>query len=514
MNFCAVLEHHAERFSDRSAIEYQGTSVSYADLFRRVQRTAGALDAAGVRQGDVVAILLYNCTEFIEAMFGTAYLGAIFMPLNWRLAGPELAYILNHAGARVLITEAELQQRIDEIRDTLDCQTLITIRSTADSKWLSLDDLSSGANPVTSSVELSEDAVHRLMYTSGTTSRPKGVAITYGNLYWKNISHIIELEITQGDRGLAAGPLYHVGALDLTTTTMLHVGATTCILRKFDSRDVLDAIEGNSITNLWLAPAMLNLVLADPSLQDRDLSSVRLLIDGGEKMPRPLIERVVGAFPNAWFADAYGLTETVSGDTFLNKTLSRSKIGSVGKPVIHVEIRVVDAQDLPVAAGEAGEVVIRGPKVFKGYWRDEEASAKALRGGWFHTGDIGVLDIDGFLYIVDRLKDMIISGGENVASLEVERVLYEHPAVVEAAVVGRPDVRWGEIPVGYVVLSQASAVTEPELIEFCRARLASFKSPKQIRFIDALPRNPSGKVLKRELREREARTEDSSGDQR
>ncbi|HSF02845.1 MAG TPA: AMP-binding protein, partial [Solirubrobacterales bacterium] len=346
------------------------------------------------------------------------------------------------------------------------------------------------------------DELHRLMYTSGTTARPKGVMISHANLYWKNVAHLVEFGLTGQDRGLACGPLYHVGALDLTTTTLLYAGGTVEIERKFDAGRVLEALEQHAITAVWLAPAMVNQLLAHPTLPARDLSGVRLIIDGGEKMPLPLIERVLTAFPRAWFADAYGLTETVSGDTFLDKRASLPRIGSVGKPCLHVDVAVWGEDDRPAPTGTPGEIVLRGPKVFTGYWKDPEATATAFRGGWFHTGDIGYLDGEGFLYIVDRKKDMIISGGENIASPEVERVLYQHPAVLEAAVVGRPDPRWGEVPVAIVVLRPGCPAGVEELQAFCRERLARFKVPREVRFADVLPRNPSGKVLKRVLRER------------
>jgi acyl-CoA synthetase (AMP-forming)/AMP-acid ligase II len=241
--------------------------------------------------------------------------------------------------------------------------------------------------------------------------------------------------------------------------------------------------------------------MALPDVAQRDLSSVRVIINGGEKMPIPLIERIQRTFPSAWFADAYGLTETVSGDTFLDRDSIITKLGSVGRPCLHLELDVWDDQGASVAPGAKGEVVLRGPKVFEGYWRDPEATERAFAGGWFHTGDVGVRDEDGYLWIVDRLKDMIVSGGENIAGSEVERVLYEHPAVLEAAVVGRPDERWGEVPVAHVVLRPGVDCNADELIEHCRANLAKFKVPKDLHFLEALPRNPSGKVLKRELRQ-------------
>ncbi len=340
------------------------------------------------------------------------------------------------------------------------------------------------------------------MYTSGTTGRPKGVMLTHANLAWKNYAHITEFGFTGDDIGLACGPLYHVGALDLVTTTMIAVGATTIIHRVFDAERVVDEIERSRVTSVWAAPAMVRAILDVPGIEQRDLSSVRVIIAGGEKMPIPYIERLRTTFPSAWFADAYGLTETVSGDTFLDRESTRSKLGSVGRPCLYLELDLWDEHGVSVPTGERGEVVLRGPKVFKGYWRDPDATRAAFAGGWFHTGDIGVKDHDGYLSIVDRLKDMIVSGGENIASSEVERVLYEHESVVEAAVVGRPDDRWGEVPVAYVVISADTTATPDELIEHCRAQLAKFKVPRDVVLIDELPRNPSGKVLKRELRTR------------
>ncbi len=346
------------------------------------------------------------------------------------------------------------------------------------------------------------DDLHRLMYTSGTTGRPKGAMLTHANLAWKNAAHVVEFGFTADDVGLACGPLYHVGALDLVTTTMISVGATTIVHTTFDPEQVVDEIERSRVTTIWAAPAMVRAVLDVPGIETRDLSSVKVIIAGGEKMPIPTIERIRTTFPSAWFADAYGLTETVSGDTFLDRDHTVSKLGSVGRPCQYLELDIWDEHGASLPAGARGEVVLRGPKVFAGYWRDPDATAAAFAGGWFHTGDIGVLDDDGFLTIVDRLKDMIVSGGENIASSEVERALYEHDAVVEVAVVGRPDERWGEVPVAFVVTHPGAAVAADDLIDHCRAQLAKFKVPKDVVFVDALPRNPSGKVLKRDLRDR------------
>ena len=373
-------------------------------------------------------------------------------------------------------------------------------RSGPSGGWSSLTELEAAAASPSPRVPMEPDDVHRLMYTSGTTGRPKGVMITHANLAWKNLAHITEFGFTSADLGLACGPLYHVGALDLTTTSLIGVGAPTIVHRTFDAAAVVDELERSRVTVVWLAPAMVNAIMSIPGIEERDLSSVRVIINGGEKMPIPLIERIQRTFPSAWFADAYGLTETVSGDTFLDRDSIVTKLGSVGRPCLHLELEVWDDDGHPVPAGERGEVVLRGPKVFKGYWRDPESTAQAFAGGWFHTGDVGVRDEDGYLFIVDRLKDMIVSGGENIAGSEVERVLYEHEAVLEAAVVGRPDARWGEVPVAFVVVRPGASATSEELITHCSGQLAKFKVPKAVTFLDALPRNPSGKVLKRDLR--------------
>jgi acyl-CoA synthetase (AMP-forming)/AMP-acid ligase II len=502
MNLSEIVAHHADRYPDRVALSLDDQEITYPELYARAQRCAGALRELGVGRSDIVGVLLHNCVEFVELMLGCAHLGAIFMPLNWRLAGPELAYIADHAGAKALVSEPELRDLFDDLREQGGERTWITLGE-GNERWRSLAEARKGAEPVAEPAEVEGDDVMRLMYTSGTTSRPKGVMITYANLYWKCAGQIVELELSGHDVGLACGPLYHVAALDMVTTNLLYVGGRTHILRHFDAGAVLDAIERHKTTVTWFAPAMVNSVMAREDLGQRDLDSMRLIQNGGEKMPMPLIKKVLDAFPNAWFSDAYGLTETVSGDTYLNKGKSVDKLGSVGKPILHTEIRIVDEDDNPVPAGEVGEILVRGPKVCKGYWKDEKATAKTLRGGWLHTGDLGKLDEDGFLYVVDRLKDMIISGGENIASSEVERVVYEHEAVVEAAVVGSPHERWGEVPVAYVVLREGASVDEEELDAHCRERLAKYKTPKGFRFIDALPRNPSGKVLKRELRDKE-----------
>jgi fatty-acyl-CoA synthase len=503
-NFSAILDRNLERWPDREVIAFGGRRLDNRTLFDRVNALARGLMELGIGRGDVVAILLYNCPEFLEATFAINRLGAVWLPLNYRLAAAEWQYILGHSGAKAIVSEAEFMSPIDAIAGELPAlRHRVLVGAGVERPWTALEAL---VEPYLGervpNVEVGEDDLQRLMYTSGTTARPKGVMITYGNLLWKNVGHILEFGITSGDRTLIAGPLYHVGGMDLPASAVLYAGGSVVLLRKFDAHETMATIQAEGITNLWLAPAMVNMILQLPELESYDTASVRFIINGGEKMPVPLIQRILRAFPRAWFSDAYGLTETVSGDTFMDREHVISKIGSVGKPVVHLAVRVVDEEGRDVPPNQLGEVVLRGPKVFKGYWRDPEATAAAIREGWFHTGDIGRIDEDGYLYIEDRKKDLIISGGENIASSEVERALYEHPSVVEAAVIGVPDPRWGEVPKAFVVLRPGVAVTVEELVTHCRQRLARFKVPRYVEFIDALPRNPSGKVLKRELRER------------
>ena len=507
MNWSYVLEGNVEKFPDKEAIIFGERRFTYKQLGERVDALAEGLRQLGLKRGDIVAILLLNCSEYFEITFAVNKLGAAWLPLNYRLAGPEVTYILNHSEAKMLFSEKEFEPLVQGIRkDIPGVQKCIGVGKEVPAGWESYDGLvegHKGAKVPHALVEL--DDLHRLMYTSGTTAHPKGVMITYGNLYWKNVGHIIMFDIKPEDKTLVVGPLYHVGGMDLTATGTLNVGGSLVILRRFDPIPVLRAIQNERPTNAWFAPAMVNTLFQEPTFDRYDVSSIRYIIDGGEKMPLPLITRIKEKFPKAWFADAYGLTETVSGDTFLAKDQMIAKIGSVGKPVFQLRVRIVDDEGRDVPPNTLGEIVLRGPKVFKGYWKNPQATAEAIKNGWFHTGDIGTLDEEGYLYIVDRKKDVIISGGENIASLEVERVIYELPQVLETAVVGLPHPKWQEIPKAFVVLKKGEKLTAEAIMAHCSEKLAKFKVPKEVEFIDMLPRNPSGKILKRELRQRHKR---------
>ena len=501
MSWFGVLEHHAGRTPAKPFSIFDDEVVTYGEMIARAMALAAGLHQRGVGAGDVVGLLSYNCPEFLETIFAANYLGAAAMPINWRLAAPEVRYILTHSEARALVCDGSLVELADDA--TKDMETSLArvcISGPTPDGWIPLAELRAVAN-VPERAHAAGDDIHRLMYTSGTTGRPKGVMITHANLAWKNFAHVIEFGVTGADVGLACGPLYHVGALDLTTTTLIAAGATIIIHRAFEASAVVDEIERSRVSTVWLAPAMVNAIMSLPDIEQRDLA-VRAVAHRWRREDADPPDRAgqKDVSLRRGSPTRYGLTETVSGDTFLDKASTVSKLGSVGRPCLYLEVDIWDEQGISLPPGERGEVVLRGPKVFKGYWRDPDATDAAFAGGWFHTGDIGVRDGDGYLYIVDRLKDMILSGGENIAGSEVERVLYEHQAVLEAAVVGRPDDRWGEVPVAFVVLRPSATATADELVEHCRLQLARFKVPKEILFLEALPRNPSGKVLKRELR--------------
>jgi len=501
MNWSYVLETNAREYPDKVAIIFEGKRIAHSELNRRVNALAKGLLDLNIGKGDVVALLLYNCPEFMEATFAVNKIGAIWLPINFRLAGEELAYILNHGEAKALVSEIDFYETLTGVKDKLPMvKKYIAVGEDIPPGWKSYDNIvESNSGSEVPDVEVELDDMQRLMYTSGTTAHPKGVMITYGNFHWKCLSHAVEFNVTPDDKTLMPAPLYHV-AYDISATTVLFVGGSVVLLRKFDTIEVLKVIDREKLTIACFVPTMLNMLFQEPTFGNYDVSSVRLIVDGGEKVPDPVLEKIPEKFPTAWFSRGYGLTETVSGDTFLKKHTPSDKMVSDGKPVPMIRVRIVDNEGKDVLPRTLGEIVLKGPKVFKGYWKNEEATAEAIKDGWFHTGDIGYLDEEGYLYIEDRKKDIIISGGENIASAEVERVIYELAQVSEVAVIGIPHPRWLEVPKAFVALKEGEKLTEPDIIEHCQNKLAKFKVPKEVEFISQLPRNPSGKVLKRELR--------------
>ncbi|ABE36730.1 AMP-binding enzyme family protein [Paraburkholderia xenovorans LB400] len=485
----------------RTALMYGNQSISYGDLQRRVEATAGMLKGTRIRRGDIVALLMKNSAAFVEIMLAVSQAGAVILPINYRLGPDEVAYILQHSGAKLLFHDEEF-----EVPPGLVHSQAVTGAAQSDTSVLA-----AGHEPCTEAYPSRPDDLYRLMYTSGTTDRPKGVMHSYGNVAWKSFDHIAALGITKDDRLLVVGPLYHVGACDLPGLAVLAQGGMLRIMRDFDAQAVLEAIERERLTGAWLAPVMLSRILALPERYRFDLGSLRWVVGGGERTPEQRIREFGSLFTGARYIDAYGLTESCSGDTLMEQGRELDKIGSTGRALAHVQLAIMSDDGRMLAPGMQGEICVRGPKVTQGYWKDPEKTARSFVDGWFRTGDVGYMDEEGFLYLTDRKKDMIISGGENIASSEVERVIYQLAEVAEAAVIGAPDPRWGEQVTAVVVLRAGATLTLDALRTHCEGRLGGFKTPRQLILRDALPRNPSGKVLKRVLRDELLKESDHDG---
>ena len=517
----AAIAWHALNAPQQIAVVYGPHAISYQTLDARVTTLAAALQNQGLVRGQVLALLMRNSLAFIELSLAASRIGVVLLPINFRLAHDEVRWILAHAGASLLVVDDDLAAGAEGfspmhlVDEAAQCDALRAFvppdaGAGAEAGAGAQAGAAPGAGrpagpagmvPSPPQPPLHPDELFRLMYTSGTTDRPKGVMHSYGNFYWKCLDHILALGLSAHDRLLVVGPLYHVGAFDLPGVAVLLAGGRLVVHRDFDPESVLAAIDQQGITGAWMAPVMLNRLLELPGRERFARTSLRWLVGGGERTPRERILAFSGLFPAARYIDAYGLTESCSGDTLMRAGCEIDKIGSTGVATPHVEISIRDETGAALPAGRDGEICLRGPKVTRGYWRDPERTAACFHGDWFRTGDIGHLDADGFLFLTDRLKDMIISGGENIASSEVERVLYAFEGVSEAAVIGLPDTRWGERVVAVVVPAPGRTLDADELVRFCRTRLAGFKVPRQVVIGDALPRNPSGKVLKRVLRD-------------
>ena len=491
----SFISFHARRTPERDALVYGDLRLGYGALWRNMTAMAGRLAALGLGPGDVVAACLKNSPAFYDLAFAASHIGAVFLPLNYRLAADEIAWILDHAGARHLFADGDLDAAAEAADAAGIPLTPLDPETARDSRRLS-----AGAE-APPAAEAAPDDVFRLMYTSGTTDRPKGVTHSYTNFYWKCMDQTAALGGMPDDRLLVVGPLYHVGGFDLPGIDVWRRGGCIVLHREARPRAILEALEAERVTGAWLAPTITNGVLAERDLDRFDTSALAWVIGGGERTPETRIREFAAAFPTARYIDAYGLTESVGGDTLMEAGRELEKIGSVGRAIAHVEVTVRDEAGRALLPGEEGEICLRGPKITRGYWRDPERTVEAFFGDRLRTGDVGRLDGEGFLYLTDRRKDMILSGGENIASSEIERVLYEHDAVHEAAAIGLADERWGERPAAVVALRPGASLTLEELQRHCRARLAGFKVPKELHLRAELPRNPSGKVLKRLLRE-------------
>ena len=490
INLSSFIRFHALQDPERVAIVYDGLRINYAEFYDRILAAAELLVQSGVGAGDCVGLLMNNSPAFLDIYFAASHIGAIVVPINFRLSADEVRYIVADAGVGLLF--------IDDDATTEDLGVK-TVRMSDDAQR-DIRTITPPATGIAPAPRKMSD-LFRLMYTSGTTAHPKGVMHTYENFYVKCAEHTIVFQLNAQTRLLVAGPLYHVGAMDLPGIGVLWMGGMLCVLRNSDATGILTAIQNERLSCGALVPYVTGTLLNHPDRDTFDVSSLQWIVGGGERTPETRVRQFRSYFPNARYIDCYGLTETCSGDAMMVAGYELSKVGSVGFPTPHVEIEIRDDDGNRLEAGEIGEICVMGPKVTPGYWNDPAKTKEAFFGEWLRTGDVGYFDADGFLFLVDRKKDMILSGGENIAASEVERVLYELPFVQEAAVIGLPDARWGERPVAVIVVKPGTTFDAETAENFCRKHLAGFKVPKQWIVREALPRTASNKVLKRVLRD-------------
>lgn len=501
-----IPRRSARRHPDKTAIIDGSTSLTFAELDDFVNRAVAALWDNGFRKGDRIALLSHNCWQYAVLAFATARAGVVLVPVNFMLGAEEIGFILGHSGVTGFIVEGELVPvAADAMRLGSSVSTTVAITTAGEPTPTGWHDFAGWLEPVDAPVptpEIGDDDVIRLMYTSGTESRPKGVMHTSRSLFWNYVSTAVAGDMSGDDIEIHSMPLYHCAQLDNFLITDVYLGATSIILRHPAPDTVLRTIEYRQVTKFFAPPTIWIALLRSPVFDEVDLSSLRKGYYGASAMPREILQEMNERLPGVSLWNFYGQTEIAPLASALGPAEQRTHAGSAGRPVLNVETAILDDDNHPVAAGTVGEIAHRSPHLMLGYLDDPEKTADAFRGGWFHSGDLGYYDEHGLLHVVDRKKDMIKSGGENVASREVEEVLYAHDAVLEAAVFGLPHPTWVEAVVAAVVTRDAATVSEGDLIAHCREHLAGFKTPKQVFFVESLPKNPSGKLLKRELRNR------------
>jgi len=513
-NWITQLDRHALMQPNATALRFMGRTITWSQLDRRVSALAGALHRRGIGFGDRVMILMLNRPEFIEATLAANRLGAIAVPVNFRLTPPELAYLVDNCGAGVLITEPTLAPIAAAVRGiTTALSTVIVAEAQTDDQVLGYEDLLAEEGSPAPPVDIPNDSPALIMYTSGTTGHPKGAVLTHANIAGQATCAIYSsAPELNNDVGFVGVPLFHIAgiggmfpAMTLGTPVVIHP------LGGFDPGDLLNVLAAERVTGIFLVPAQWQVVCAEQQARPRDLC-LRTMSWGAAPASDTLLRQMSQTFPDAKILAAFGQTEMSPVTCMLLGEDAIRKLGSVGRVVPTVAARIVDENMNDVPIGEVGEIVYRAPTLMAGYWNNPRATAEAFAGGWFHSGDLVRSDDEGYIWVVDRKKDMIISGGENIYCAEVENVLAAHPAIVEVAIIGRAHDKWGEVPVAVAAISGEDLQLE-ELIDFLGDRLARYKHPKVLEIVDSLPRNPAGKVLKNELRLRYGAPINSPGDQ-
>ena len=511
MNTSNFVSIPASMFADQEILVFENERLTYGELWSNAQRLANALHRVGAGSGDCIAVLQTNSSRYIEAYYAVAALGAIFLPLNYRAKLPELEHMINTAKAKVLLYGDRYRETVAQLRPRLtSIQTYVALESPDDDS-VPLRDLLRGVADELESCESDDDDVTILMYTSGTTALPKAVLLTHNHFTTYVVNNVELADGTPRGTALLCVPLYHIAGATNVMTTMFS-GRRLVVLRQFDAEQWMEAVQRERVTHAFLVPTMVKQVIDHPRFRDFDLSSLESLSYGGAAMPFPVVRRAIEMFPKSvGFVNAFGQTETTSTLTVLGPDDHRldgtpeevetrlRRLRSIGTPLPDVEVKVVDDDGNVVDIGQVGELWVRTERVMKGYGTAEGTSSP-LRDGWLPTRDMGWIDADGYIFLAGRKDDMIIRGGENIAPAEVESVIYAHPGVDEAAVIGVADEEWGQRVGAVIVLRPGTTLTGEELIAFCKQRLASFKAPEIIRFRAELPKNQMGKVLKKDLR--------------
>lgn len=497
MDLAHWIERHAAFDPGKPAIVFGSRTISYATLAADIRLAARRLVALGVRAGEVVAYLGFNHPINLVLLFACARIGVILLPLNWRLAAPEHARVLADAAVRAIIVEASFIAHAGTLRADWP-HALWLAMEVAVPGWSSWQDVKPAAAAAEHRDEDARSDPLLLCYTSGSTGAPKGVVLTQEALLCNALNSTHMHDLTSNDRILTTLPLYHVGGLNILTLPALHAGATVELHPRFDPNETFDAIERRGITLTVLVPAQLTLMMEHPRWPQADLSSLRVITTGSTIVSSSFVRRVNARGPR--LVQVYGSTETSPIATYLRARDAERKAGSAGLPALHCEVRIVGANGCDLPPGSNGEILVRGANVMRDYWKRPEQTARVFKGGWYHSGDIGHFDAEGYLHVISRKNDMIISGGENIYPAEIEAVLEECPAIAEVSVIGRPDERWGEAVVAVVALKSGAVMSETEVLALLAGRIARYKQPREVRFVTALPRSAIGKVKKQELR--------------
>ena len=505
MNIAYLLVNSVNNYPDRIAIISEEKRLSYNIFNHRVNQLAQSMRQYGLKKGDRVALMFFNTHHFTEVYFATIKMGALITPVNFRFVGEEIEYIVNNSEASFFFFDKEFKETVGSIQQRLNTvKNFIGVDVKKADFAHNYETFLSLGGPDEPEMDIAENDPCQIMYTSGTTGKPKGAVITHGNVIWNLINTIIGREDHPGEISLIIGPLYHTAGLNNHFTIQIALGGTSILVKKFEPEIVLRYIEKEKVNVISGSPAMYNLLLQYPKLDHFDTCSITKCTAGSAILPKEIKERLLKVFPNAnGIYDVYGCTEASPTITILNGEDSLRKHGSIGPPVPFLQARIVDEDGRPLPSSQVGELVCRGPNVMQGYYKNEEATRGTIKDGWLYTGDLATVDEEGHFYIVDRKKDMIVSGGENIYPREIEEVLFRHPGIADVAVIGIPDPTWGETVKAFIVQKEGKMIDEQGVIDFCKSHLASYKKPKAVEFISSIPKNPSGKPLKRVLKERD-----------